>query len=597
MKEAIHALLAGPLQVHAADQAIVATGRPSLSYAELARQLQRDHDFLRGAGFGSRSRIGVAMPAGPEALVAIAAVSRSAACAHFEPELDVGSLARLMTAMRLDAVIVSAASTSNAVRAAREVGIPLIELSTSDRWAAGAHEMRTDARRAPAAPELPGPDDLAFLWSTSGTTGVPKIVPYEQWRICFDVRKRIARRGIGSSDRCLVTAVMSSAVTARVGVLSTLAAGAAAIHAGEPTAESVLDAIESLAPTMLFAAPALHSRLLELLDRRGTAINHRLRAIYSSFAEQSPQVRERLERRLGVPMVIVYGMTEVGGIAETPIPPAAAPPGSVGQPMLDVMIADDHGNLLGAGREGEVWVRGPEVIAAYESPPEANRDAFRDGWFRTGDRGLLDERGFMHLTGRIKDVINRGGVKVAPSEVERALESHPAVREAAVFARHHATLGEDVCAAVVFAAGRIASEAELRRFLRQRMSAPMVPTRIVAASALPRNANGKLQRTELSAFGETLLTRAWQPPQGPCEEQVAMIFRHALQVDDIGRHDQFFDRGGDSLRAVEVIERVQQQFGVPLTMDALLGNPSVAGLAKVICESAGVAGETAPRTS
>ena len=594
MKETIHALLAGPLKAHAADQAIVATGRPSLSYAELGRQLQRDHDFLRGAGFGARSRIGVSMQPGPESTVAIAAVSRSAACAHFEPELDAGSLARLMTAMRLDAVIVSAASTSNAVRAARAVGIPLIELSTSDRWAAGAHEMRTDARRPPAAPDLPGPDDLAFLWSTSGTTGVPKIVPYEQWRTCFDVRKRIARRAIGSSDRCLVTAAMSSAATARVGVLSTLAAGAAAVHAGEPTAESVLDAIESLAPTMLFAAPALHSRLLELLERRGTGVKHRLRVVYSSFAELSPQVRERLERRLGVPMVIVYGMTETGGIAETPIPPDAAPPGSVGQPMIDVMIADDQGQRLGPGCEGEVWVLGPEVIAAYETPPEANREAFRDDWFRTGDRGHLDERGFIHLTGRLKDLINRGGVKVAPSEVERALEDHPAVREAAVFARRHPTLGEDVCAAVVFDDGRSAPEAELRRFLRHRLSAPKVPTRIVAATALPRNATGKLQRTELSAFGEALLRQSWQPTQGAREEEVARIFCRVLCVDDIGRHDQFFDRGGDSLRAVEVIERVKERFGLSLSMDTLLENPSVAGLARVICESAGVVGEPTP---
>lgn len=595
MKETIHALLEGPLRAHADDEALVAPGRPSLSYAELGRQLQRDHDFLRGAGFGARSRIGVAMPAGPEGLVAIAAVSRSATCAQFEPELDVGSLARLMTAMRIDAVIVPEGSTSNAARAATDVGIPLIELSTSDKWSAGAHELRTDARRAPAAPGLPGPDDLAFVWHTSGTTGVPKIVPCEQWRICFDVRQRIVRRGLSASDRCLVTAAAGSAATARVTVLSTFAAGAAALHAGEPTAESLVAAIESLAPTILYAAPALHSRLLELLEKRGASISHRLRVVYSSFAEQSPQVRERLERRLGVPMVIVYGMTEASGIAETPLPPAAAPPGSVGQPVLEVRIADDDGNPLAAGREGEVWVRGPEVIPAYESPAEANRDAFRDGWFRTGDRGLLDERGFIHLTGRIKEVINRGGVKVAPAEVERALESHPAVREAAAFARRHPTLGEDVCAAVVFADGRGASEAELRRFLRQRLSAPMVPTRIVAATALPRNASGKLQRTELPAFGEALLKQAWQPPRGPHEERVAMIFRQVLRIDDIGRHDQFFDRGGDSLRAVEVIERVQEQFGVPLTMDTLLGSPSVAELAKVIAESAPADGEPTPR--
>jgi acyl-CoA synthetase (AMP-forming)/AMP-acid ligase II/acyl carrier protein len=286
-------------------------------------------------------------------------------------------------------------------------------------------------------------------------------------------------------------------------------------------------------------------------------------------------------------------MTELGGIAETPLPPEAAPPGSVGRPVLDVAIAGDDGAFLGTGQAGEVWVRGPEVLAAYESPPEANGEAFRDGWFRTGDCGYLDERGFLFLTGRIKDVINRGGVKISPSEVELLLASHPAVREAAVFARRHATLGEDACAAVVFEPGRAVGEAELRRFVRQRLSAARTPTRIVAAATLPRNTAGKLQRTELAAFGEALLRQSRQPPRDACEEQIAKIFGELLQVDDIGRADLFFDRGGDSLRAVEVLERIKEQFGVSLSMDALLDDPSVAGLAKLVSRSAGTAGATA----
>jgi len=255
----------------------------------------------------------------------------------------------------------------------------------------------------------------------------------------------------------------------------------------------------------------------------------------------------------------------------------------VGRPVAEVGIADEKGNLLSRGQEGEVWVRGPEVIAAYESPPEANEEAFRNGWFRTGDCGQIDEQGFLHLTGRIKDVINRGGVKVSPSEVEVVLASHPAVREAAVFARPHPTLGEDVCAAVVFEEGRSASEAELRRFARRRLSTAKVPARIFVAATLPCSATGKLQRTELAVLGEALIQQAWEPPQGPHEEYVADIFRQVLRVEDIGRTDQFFDRGGDSLRAVEVLEHVQSKFGVSIPMDVLLENPSVAGFASVIC--------------
>ena len=585
MKETVHSLLARSLQLHAAREAIVALGRASLSYAGLGHQLARDHDFLRSAGFGARSRIGVAMPPGPEGLVVIAAVAASAACAPMEPDLDVGTLERLMTAMRIEGMVVAEGSSSNAVRAARSLGIPLIELAVPADGPAGSHELRTDARLPPAPPELPGPDDLAFIWHTSGTTGVPKVVAYEQWRICFDVRKRIDRRQLESSDRCLVTSTLSSAATARVAVLSNLAAGAAAMHPVDLSAESVHGAIQSLAPTYFLAAPALHGRLLELVERCGKAPLHRLRAVYSSFAEQSPQARARFEQMLGVPMVVAYGMTEVGGIAETPLPPGNAPPGSVGRPHVEVAIADDRGDFLGRGQAGEVWVRGPEVIEAYESPAEANRESFSDGWFRTGDCGLLDEHGFLHLTGRIKDAINRGGVKVSPAEVEFALESHPAVREAAAFARRHATLGEDLCAAVVFDHGRRASEAELRRFVRHRLSAAKVPTRIVAVTSLPRNAAGKLRRTELAAFGEAMLKQSCQPPSGPHEEQVARIFCEVLRVDDIGRNDQFFDRGGDSLRAVELLERIKESFGVSLTMDMLLEHPGVDSLAKIVAQA------------
>jgi acyl-CoA synthetase (AMP-forming)/AMP-acid ligase II/acyl carrier protein len=591
MDRTVHSLLAQSLSMHAQAEAIVAPGKPSLSYAELGRLLARDHAFLRRAGFGPRSRIGVAMPTSPEGLVAIAAVAACAGCAQLEPDLEVETLERLMTAMRIDTILVPEGASSSAVRAARTLGIPLIEVCTPVEGPAGAHELRTDSRRAPAPPELPGPGDLAFVWHTSGTTGQPKIVTYEQWRICVDIDKRITRRGLSSADRCLATSTLSSAATARAVVLTNLAAGAAIIHVGELTAESVVTAIEAFEPTYFLAAPALHSRVAEILARRGARLGHRLRAVYSSFAEQSPQGRADLERLLGVPMVISYGMTEVGAIAETPLPPVVAPPGSVGRPVIETVIADGQGNFVGHGIEGEVWVRGPEVIPAYESPIEANADSFRDGWFRTGDCGHLDESGFLHLTGRVKDAINRGGVKVSPTEVEFALECHPAVQEAAAFARRHPTLGEDLCAAVVFARGRCGSEAELRRFVRHRLSASKVPTRIVAATSLPRNAAGKLQRAELAAFGETLLKQSWQPPEGLHEQQVAQIFGELLRVDDVGRNDQFFERGGDSLRAVEVLEQIQERFGVAVSMDALLENPSVADLAKLISGSAAAASQ------
>jgi acyl-CoA synthetase (AMP-forming)/AMP-acid ligase II/acyl carrier protein len=585
MKETVHSLLREAFRLHQSSDAIVAPGRQSLSYADLDRQLALDHAFFRRQGLGPRARIGVAVGAGPEGLVAILAAAAAASCAPLDPDLAVGALERLMVEMRIDGLVVAEGPASNAVRAARAAGIPLLLLTGSSDEPAGAHALKGESRTKPALPEWPDPEDISLIWHTSGTTGAPKIVPNEQWRICSVARERISRRGICSKDRCLIASTTTSAATVRTGLLPNLAAGAAVIHTSELSADKILSAIECLGPTYFMAPPALHSRLLEILERRSGKLKHRLRAIYSSFAEQSPQVRDRLELLLGVPMIVTYGMTEVGGITETPQPPQTAPPGSVGWPVSEVAIADDRGKFVPSGQEGEVWVRGPEVMPGYESPPEANRDAFCNGWFRTGDVGHFDERGFLYLTGRIKDAINRGGVKIFPSELEAALASHPAVREAAVFARRHPTLGEDVCAAVVFEEQRAVSEAEMRRFVRHQLSAAKVPTRIVATSSLPRNAAGKLQRADLAAFGQALLNRVWQPAEGPHEEQVTAIFRHVLRLDDIGRNDRFFDRGGDSLRAVELLERIKEDFGVSVSMDDLLENSSVSGLASVISRS------------
>jgi acyl-CoA synthetase (AMP-forming)/AMP-acid ligase II/acyl carrier protein len=582
MKETVFSLLADSFRRFPDAPAILTPGRRPMTYADLGRRLAQDHAFLRSMGLGPRSRIGVAMPAGAEGLTMILAAAASAVCAPLDPDLEAGLLERLMAVMRIDCLVAAEDSTTNALGAAQALGIPRVLLSASTEAPAGSHVLKADLHRAPAREEWPGPDDLAFLWHTSGTTGVPKIVPNEQWRICSASRTGATRRNISAADRMLMVVPLSSAALARI-ALRHLGVGASLIHAGALSGMSAFDIIEALSPTVLYAPPALLDRLVESAEMRG-GIRHHLRAVYSSFAELPPTLRARVESVLGVPVAVVYGMSEAGAIAESPLPPERAPESSVGRPVADVRIADEQGNFLGRGQLGELWVRGPEVIAAYESPPEANRDAFRDGWFRTGDCGQIDEQGFLHLSGRVKDVINRGGVKVSPAEVEVVLASHPAVREAAVFARRHPTLGEDVCAAVVLETGRSASEAELRRFARQRLSAAKVPTRIFAAATLPRNAAGKLQRTELDALGEALLRRACEPPQGPHEEQVARIFRQVLRVEDIGRNDQFFDRGGDSLRAIEVLERIEEGLGVSLPIDVLLENSSVAGLARVISQ-------------
>jgi oxalate---CoA ligase len=213
-----------------------------------------------------------------------------------------------------------------------------------------------------------------------------------------------------------------------------------------------------------------------------------------------PQVMEELERTFGVPVIESYGMTEASHqMASNPLPPRARKPGSVGIAAgPEVGILDEAGELLARGIIGEVAIRGPNVTPGYESNPEANAKAFSNGWFRTGDQGVLDDEGYLRLTGRLKELINRGGEKISPLEVDEVLMDHPAVAQVVTFGMPHDKLGEDVAAAVVLREGQMATERELRDFAASRLADFKVPRKILILSEIPKGATGKLQRIGLA---------------------------------------------------------------------------------------------------
>jgi acyl carrier protein len=222
------------------------------------------------------------------------------------------------------------------------------------------------------------------------------------------------------------------------------------------------------------------------------------------------------------------------------------------------------------------------VFEGYENDDDANRAAFRDGWFRTGDIGHIDRDGFVYLLGRQADIINRGGMKVAPSEVESALARHPKVVEAAAFATAHPTLGQDLVAAVVLR-DRV-SESELRRFLRAGLAPFKVPTRIVDVAQLPRGASGKLARSELAALVTATIGRGNEPPIGREETEIARIYGDVLTAPSVGRRDNFFDLGGDSLSAMNVLAAVDAAFDVSVGLEVLFDHPTVSEFAAAIGE-------------
>jgi acyl-CoA synthetase (AMP-forming)/AMP-acid ligase II len=226
-----------------------------------------------------------------------------------------------------------------------------------------------------------------------------------------------------------------------------------------------------------------------------------LRFVRSSSAALPRPVFDGLQELFGVPVIEAYGMTEASHqMTSNPFPPGTAKPGSVGLPAgIEVTVLDTANRSVPPGTKGEVSIRGATVIDGYENNPTANQAAFTDGWFRTGDEGMLDADGYLFLTGRLKEQINRGGEKISPLEIDEVLLRHPAVAEAVTFAIPHDKLGEDIGAAVVLADGHEATEAELRGYLRDHLAAFKVPKQIVVVPEIPKGATGKIQRIGLAA--------------------------------------------------------------------------------------------------
>jgi acyl-CoA synthetase (AMP-forming)/AMP-acid ligase II len=282
--------------------------------------------------------------------------------------------------------------------------------------------------------------------------------------------------------------------------LSSLAAGASVVCTQGFNALKFFAWFDEARPSWYTAVPTMHQAIMTRADRNADIIKRgRLRLIRSSSSSLPPQVMEALEKTFNVPVIEAYGMTEASHqMASNPLPPKSRFAGCVGIAAgPDVAIMDADGNLLPPGGLGEVVIRGRNVTTGYEANPDANAKAFTNGWFRTGDQGVMDEQGYLRLTGRLKELINRGGEKISPLEVDTIIMDHPAVAQVVTFAVPHDKLGEDIAAAVVLREGASCDERELRNFVGSRVADFKVPRRIVFLTEIPKGATGKLQRIGL----------------------------------------------------------------------------------------------------
>jgi oxalate---CoA ligase len=345
--------------------------------------------------------------------------------------------------------------------------------------------------------DTPHPDDVALFAYTSGTTGRPKCVPLTHANVLWSSRNTAECYGLTTIDRGLVVLPLFHGHGLIGATLSTLASGGSVIVPPRFSASEFWELFREHHATWYSAVPTIHQVLLARANSDG-APHSGPRFIRSCSAALAPTVLTELEKRFGAPVLEAYGMTEAAHqVASNPPPPLPHKPGTVG-PGPGISIIDKTGRHLTANTSGEVVVRGPNVMRGYRNNPKANAEAFIDGWFRTGDIGVIDSDGYLAVTGRIKELINRGGEKISPEEVEAVLLQHPAVGVAAVFGVPDAKYGEEVSAAVVLRGAATAQE--LQAYCRTRLADFKVPKLIRITSAIPRNAMGKVQRSQLGAL-------------------------------------------------------------------------------------------------
>lgn len=470
---------------------------------------------------------------------------------------------------------------------AKSRGIPIVELAPVIGWGAGAFtfvdvEALRTAREGPARPR-----DAALILHTSGTTARPKAVSFTHADLCIWATSIASAFELTAEDCCLSIMPLFHAHGLVTAVLSSLLQGGSSICIPAFDGDEFFRWLQSYSPTWYTAVPAIHQVILERTEFHREAIARcPLRFVRSCSAALRPELMIRLEKALNAPVLDSYGITEVAHlITSNPLPPHRRKSGSVGVPTgPKVGIMDESGHLLGKGETGEIVVRGSDLTPGYVNNPEANESAFTDGWLRTGDRGYFDDDGYLFIRGRVNEVINRGGEKVTPLEVDEVLLEHPAVAEAVTFAVPHPTLGEDVAVAVTLRAGASATEGELRDLAFDRLADYKVPTQVVIVSEIPKGPTGKLLRIDLAESLAADLEGQFVQPRNAVEEVLVAIWREVLGVKKLGVYANFFALGGDSLSATQLLSRIKAAFGVELSVATTFRAPVLRDQALVVEE-------------
>ncbi len=568
---------------------MLAPGYPELTYGMLRELVEHAGDVLAGAGVGPQEVIAAALPDGPVAAAAFLGLSANCAYAPLNMNDTSATLEALLRRMAPAAIVLSAGSAGPAREAAVRLGLPEIEVGIDFRFHWRGPHLSHTVRHTP-----PEETDVALLMPTSGTTSLPKLVMHTHRSMLTGGRLLAQAFQLTSSDRTILTSPCFHAMSLVGGIIVSIARGGSFIAPAVFDPAGFFRNMERYRPTWFSAVPtqmetlqAAASEFQHIIDRNP------VRFFRSVAAPLHPSLAARLEQVFHAPLIQVYGMTEVPPIACEPLPPGQRKPGSVGLPAgPEIAVLDDSGDRVPVGDVGRVVVRGANVAAGYWNDSESTAAAFQDGWFHTGDLGHFDSEGYLFLTGRLKDVINRGGEKISPQEIDDVFNAHPDVTLALTFPLPHKTLGEEIAVAIVPRVDSAVTILQLQRYAAGRLAFTKIPRRFYFLDRIPLGATGKHDR---AAVRELCQQMPVPPHPGPThtqpgtaiEEQLATIWRKVLGIERVGVHDNFFDLGGDSLAATGLLAAISEKFDCgKLPMGGLMVSPTIAQMAALLSKAA-----------
>lgn len=568
--------------------AFLTAAHEEMSYASLAQAMDYGREALADLGVVKSACVALVM----EGCLAIAAMIPllldTACCAPLNPAYTEDEFIRYLQELPADVLLVSEAGCPSAEKAAVRLGIPVIRLmwqKSGENWsftfrapegpipAKQNHEQHSALEAAPS-----------ILLYTSGTIARPKLVPHSLDSILRSASYFSEAFTLRPSDRCLcVTPLFHAKAVIGIWPIS-LVSGASIIIGGRFEPQAALDLLQDLKATWYTAAASVHQALLGQMKATEN-FSHSLRFIRTCAAQTPLTLLADLEATLGVPCVEAYGMTETCARATSnPLPPGIRKPGSVGLPLnCEVRIMDAKGSPLPPYAIGEICIWSGQLMPGYRNDPEANQAAYFGKWFRTGDQGRLDEDGYLFLTGRLKELINRGGEKIAPVEIEEELLRHPDVYQAAAYAMPHPTLGEDVAACVTPCKGARLDPSELRHFVAEHLADFKVPSQIVVVDEIPKGPTGKILRIGLHEKIKALpiIASSQKQPGGETglEAEILSIWREVMDNGALLPGDDFFALGGDSIRALRIAAQIKSKHGLSCTVSDVLLYPNVCDLA------------------